>query len=381
VSPSPRPGRRRARPALALLLAASLVACTYEESPIEDDAEVRISTTVVGTDGRPAEGAEVVLGAGATLSDLLAFSCGPLLGLCLPDGDERSEAVDEQGRAVFDLRGSDTKTLLGGKRTLSMSVAQPRRAEGSLGRGAAVALFEVESEQVALGSLVLWDTRLEVDGEGRSRSVVMGPLPPRATTASLVVEDAQGNLLVTVDGVKDGSPFDGRLLEDVPGRAAVQVDGSLEGAEAVLWRSSVWPVQGGLAPPSRGAACVRRDRSGAATVTRACGLTDGDLLTQGPRAKEDCGGLTGTALTTCRDVSSRTEVDLGSVRSVELVVLRGSAFAVPVEVSSDGRTWRPFGRRPPAAAPPAGVQVLRGAQQVRYLRWAGGEDLTEVSAW
>lgn len=375
-------GRRGSRPwSAGLLVMIVLAGCTYEDSPVDDDAVITVSSRVVDSAGRGVDGAEVRLGSVGALSDLLGFVCLPVT-FCSRDGASKELRSGADGAVEVTATGSETKTLLGGKRLLTLGAASPALPVGALGRGGVEAAFEVESEQVRLGALPLWEPTVTVGGSGVGRRVGFGSLPGGGAGADLVVTDAGGSVVARIGGVKEGSALDGRLLEDLAVRAAVVVAGDLEGAQGVQWRSPTWPVTGQLRPPSRGAACVRVDRDARATVTRDCGLTDGDLRTQGPRAADDCARLAAEPLALCRERVATTTLDLGAVRAVELVVLRGSTRRVGLEVSADGRSWRGFGPQAQLTDPdPGGFQVVRGKDRVRYLRWADAEDLVEVTAW
>lgn len=371
------------RLAAALVGAALATSCGGTPSPVDPSADVEISGQVVGADGRPVKGAEVRVVAGGGFSDLLGlvpvlrWSC--VGGGCA--GLDETLRTGADGRVRVRTKGQETRTPAGNARAMALvAVDAADPPEGALGRGGAVQHFLVLQEQVALPPLALWRTAVSAASAGSRLRISFTPLADPNVKYGWDFADLQGNSLVDVD-LGGGRTVDARLLEDFPGRMAVTA--ALEGAAAdTAWRSPVYPYQGTLRPPSRGAACIRRDRAGKATVHRPCGLTDGSLRTTGPVPSDDCVDLSDAATTLCRDRAGPVDIDLGRAHDISLVVVRGVQFTTPVLTSVDGVTWTPLGRDE-IAPDSKGTLVLESPPRpARYVRLAAsGEETPEVAVW
>ncbi|HSA20119.1 MAG TPA: discoidin domain-containing protein, partial [Myxococcota bacterium] len=163
--------------------------------------------------------------------------------------------------------------------------------------------------------------------------------------------------------------LDLRVLEDAQGtllaRARFENTAWDRQVDTLELYSGAVPFAGTAgAPPSRGAACTLAGQS----YPGGCPLTDG-----------------GMELSTSPD--GLAQIDLGAVRAVELVVLRGSFSALELSASLDGQSWTPLASGLTGdslqVTPPQPVQL-------RHLKLREGLDdygqqrsllLAEVSAW
>jgi hypothetical protein len=126
------------------------------------------------------------------------------------------------------------------------------------------------------------------------------------------------------------------------------------------------------APPSRDRPCrALLGRNRFATVTQPhCAVTDGDLTA--PARLSAGTGRTVTGVV----------VDLGRVRPVSLVVVRGMAGSVLVETSTNGRSYRRVGtaQGSPVAVHPPGRTAARYVR-VRAVDGLDESMVAEVSVW
>jgi hypothetical protein len=113
-----------------------------------------------------------------------------------------------------------------------------------------------------------------------------------------------------------------------------------------------------------------------------CPLTDGDFTTPIPAQTEPAC----PSGSTCDDARANhwAYVDLGSAKTISLVVVRGVSYASVVETSTDATNWTPL----PGNAQSATFSVtVPSGPAVRYvrIRAASTRDrisgLSEVSVW
>ena len=376
-----RPSRPLLPAALALLLA---VACDATPSPVADDAEIHITGRLV-SQGQPVADAEVSIVAGSGPSDFLGMLPGVgivCLGGACAGVDEKLRS-DEDGRVELTTTGLRTKTLAGNARTIALTAYDPGRVpEGAIGRGGSLQVFKVLQETVDLPPLELWRTPLSVERRGTKFFLRFTPSAMAGASYAWRVDDLQGNPLVDVTSLPADRSVDARLLEDFPGRMAVSARADTQLADVVA-RSAVYPLVGSLVPPSRGAACRRRDRDGRATLFRDCGLTDGNLRTIGPAAIGDCVDVLLSQRSVCHDRVDPVDIVLPKSRDVSLVVIRSASTIPTVLTSPDGTTWTVL--NPDRPAPSVGqrhtVVVAGSAAGVRYVRVQGAPGVTEVAVW
>ncbi len=357
----------------AVLLGGLLTAACGEQSRIDPDAAVTFSGTVRGPAGGPLADRPVRLASGVGDGDVALAVV--TLGLACTSGACRdrvaSARTTETGSYRLELQGRDTQTAFGGVRPQVLSAAAaPRGQEVS---GASVsARFVVQTNDVRLPPLRLVDPRLSVRGD-RARVGSSWTASPGAPYTLSFEGDDVVPAWQTVTG-RTSATLDSRVLEDTRGR--VVLSGALReeitGSDLdVVWRSpGTGYVSGAGAPPSRGRACTY---PGTASP---CALTDGDLTaTDAPPI--GCPSLSPSSSAAPCVPPTTVVVDLGGPVPAELVVVRGCSGGCAVDVSGDGRTFRPAG----SVADAFGAVRLPGAD-VRAVRVGLGRDgLREVSVW
>lgn len=368
-------------PALFAALAVALAGCSF--SSIEPDATVRVTGRALDAAGQPLAGVDVLLFKQADIGEVVfgaVLTVGSLGTVCLlpePPTICRSAhraTTDGAGRYEFEVKGSDTQGSLGTESTLHVTFAGPAAA------GSTSVSFTAEDTTVSLPEARLWSPAPKVAQRGGRIAVSWSPLPDGAGSDpaySLRLFRRGGSVLWTQPASRGSGVVDPRLLEDVPGAVAVGADALLEGgsgagtvrAHHLSARLPVRPTAG--APPSRGRPCgaVTGTAPPAAGGFSRCAATDGDLTAP---ARLEGGGeaVTGAA------------VDLGTARPVRLVVARGFAGQVLVEVSTDGRSYRTVatGSGPALAISP------QGSPRARFVRLRSPSGLdqglaSEVSVW
>lgn len=364
----------------ALVLALWLLAgCAT--SDVDPDATVRLSGRALDAAGRPLADTEVLLLKQADLGELVVgtvLAVGTLGTLCLvPDAPAvcaraKRTTTDADGRYTFEIKGSDTQGTLGSESTLSV-VLGDRRA------GTVVELA-VKDTRVRVPDARLWRSRAHL-----AAPIALGwsALPEGAgddVSYAVHLFDAGSGAPTYTQPAEDlRASIDPRLLEDVESTVAVAAYAALPGGRgtgdvrATYLSPRLTVAARAGAPPSRGRPCapVTGRQGRVAGPAPGCPMTDGDLssparLDAGARARV----VTGVAL------------DLGATRPVGLVVARGFAGQVLVEVSADGRGWQPVG----GGAGTTFTLVPPGGPSARYVRVrsATGIDQSlaaEVSVW
>jgi hypothetical protein len=186
------------------------------------------------------------------------------------------------------------------------------------------------------------------------------------------LDPTQGLALWSQSAAGTQARIDGRVLEDHRADAAVTARADLRGVDAVYLsaRKPVDPIAG--APPSRHHSCsaVTGTKRLAAVKQGDCAATDGDLLSPARLAGAHGKVVTGVV------------IGLGHAHGVALVVARGLAGSVVIELSTNGRTYH---RVAVADASTIAVHLPRRpvARYVR-VRSASGLDeslLFEVAVW
>lgn len=325
----------------ALLLGPlSLTAAGCSFSSLDPDEQVTISGRALDARGRPLVDTSVLLFKQADLGEVVFGSVlvvGSLSTVCLlPDApalcdDARTATTDADGRYRFELEGSDTQGTLGTESTLSVVFGQESSTTVS---------FTVEDADVSLPDARLWNARPRVTQQGGGIEVAWSPLPrgagDDAAYSAQLFEGRSPAPLWTEDASGGSADLDPRLLEDRSGAVAAGAGADLpdsDGADDVRasYLSRRLPVRGTAgAPPSRGRPCAAVTGTAPARDGRLsrCAATDGDL--------DEPARLRGRGSA----VVVGTVVDLGSARPVDLVVARGFAGQVLLEVSADGRSWQ-----------------------------------------
>jgi hypothetical protein len=358
---------------VAALLA--LAACS-EHSRVNPNATVHVTGSVVGADGRTLANRPVRLGSGVSTGDasfaFLTFGLACTTGSC--SGRVRSVSTSAEGTYDVTLKGRDTQSTFGEAESELLSVgAAPSGTQVS---GPSIsARFKIQAARVALPTLRLVDPRLGLSprpgGVAASwASVRPGPFALSFETASQVpvwrVRSTGTRILV-----------DARLLEDTAGRAVLSGgsrDAVVGSSVELTWRSPGVGYAAALgAPESRGRACAY-----SGITYSPCPLTDGDLSTAAP-VRVICPRSTPPSPTPAPACTSATRavIDLGASVPADLVVVRGCVGGCAVDVSADGRRFRPVG----SVSDDYGL-VRLPAQRVRAVRVGlGSQGLREVSVW
>ena len=368
----------------AVLAAMSLTVTGCSVSDVDPDATVRISGHALDARGRPLADAKVLLFKQADLGEILVgttLAIGTLSTICLlPDppavcNAARTVTTDEDGRYEFELKGSDTQGTLGTESTLNV-VFSGREAEGSTSVS-----FTVKDTSVTVPDARLWKAAPDVSDSGPIR-LSWNPLPAAvgddAEYSAQLLDADTGSVLWSQEASGDETTVDPRILEDRTGSVAVNAGTSLSGgsgtgdvrANYLSVRLPVGDTAG--APPSRGRPCaaVIGTKPTLAEPPESCPMTDGDLST--------AARLPGPG----KQTVSGVVLDLGSVRPVDLVVVRGFAGQFLVEVSTDGTAWQPLGSElgRTVAISPAG-EVSARFVRVRSPTGLDESLAAEVSVW
>jgi hypothetical protein len=298
---------------------------------------------------------------------------GSLGGVCLLPGapavchQGRTATTDSSGAYTFTIKGADSQGLVGDAATMDVVFAD--------GGASSTVQFKVLDTTVALPAARLWGTRPTVAAGGGAISIGYAPLPAAYGTGasySAQFQDPKTGASLWSQNAKGGSVrVDARVLEDHDAAAAVTARVSLaKGVHGIYATPHVNVRATAGVPPSRHRPCLAV--TGTTTVQTSpqptCAVTDGDLSKPGRLTAPRAAVVTGVV------------VDLGSVRRLNLVVARGVAGTVSIELSTDGRTYLKvaFQSGPTLAASFA-------AQPARFVRvHSDGLDeslLAEVSAW
>jgi hypothetical protein len=362
----------------AVLVLVALVGVGCESSQVAGNATITISGRVLRADGSPAGAVAVGLEREPTVGDVVAGALIVPLTLftaCLADRppalcrdrNVRRTTTAADGTYRLQVSGDDTQTGFGNARTLSLTAELPPGA-GEVGGAAVTAGFKVQTENLVLKDLQLWQPGVTVAPGRIGWDALAG-----AGGYQVGVEDAGGHRVWSFDSPGREVAFDPRILEDTAGSLAVSTRSqtTAEGTTvSVLRRSGRVAYRSVAGPPaSRGMPCTR------GTVALApCPVTDGDFTTVLPPQPALPASTTTTAAPAAGPTESVT-VDLGRSRDVSLVVVRGCSCQV--EGSVDGKTWTQLGR---SSGDTAVVPGRTGA--ARYVRVTGAlNDLREVSAW
>jgi hypothetical protein len=247
----------------------------------------------------------------------------------------------------------------------------------------------IKGQSVALPRLRFWDPSLEFDGA--SGDVTWEDLPTEGFGAllryALTFRSDRSrvdivNPLWYHDSTSPGERIDPRVLEDVPGTVYVTAitDAVLSGncsegcgREVELsYKSAATPFARGIAPPSRGKDCIVGNSQGRRISD--CYLTDGEFFFDTIRLP--CSETYG-----CGPEPKTVRIDLGRVRTVDLIVVRGCSFC-RVTTSVTGDRWEVV-RETDSGTGIEGVSLRVPEKEVRarYVRVNEVDSVTEVSVW
>ncbi|MEX2557822.1 MAG: hypothetical protein WEB06_19605 [Actinomycetota bacterium] len=373
----------------ALAVSLLLAACTASE--VDPDARIDVNGRVARGDGQPVAGVRVGLSREADAGEVFAVFAS--LGLACIDAHTtvclgaRIAKTGSDGRFTYRLTGKDTQGFAGQASTMVLTSGTGPRADEVAGP-ITTYRFQVQTEALDLPVRV-WEPRVEGRTGSFGGRVTWAPVPHgvlpglNAGTVEHTIEFRRGRGVVwTVARARSGFAFDARVLEDTQGTAAVtaRLDDQRVTDERgrridVVLRSGARAYESPAgAPPSRGRACFVPDAKGRLVTQSPCRLTDGEFSED--FSPSVCDGATGCVEPT----PLSTVVDLGTRRSLSLVVVRGCADRCTVETSRDRRTWRTVGV---AAGEDATLRVAPPVS-ARYLRVSAAVSiagLREISAW
>jgi len=364
---------------LSVAASGAVTGCSF--SKVDPNASVVVSGTALDSSGKPLANTKVLLFKQADIGGVIfggILALGSLGTVCLlPDApavcDKAHTArTDSRGRYRFDLKGEDTQGTLSTEATLNVVF--------SSARASTTVSFTVKETDVQLPQARLVDLAPHVAQPGGRIRVSWSGLPAaagrRASYSAQLYADRGQAALWTQAADGRSATLDPRLLEDRSGTVAVGARTDLSGGAGTgsvhgYYLSKHLPVRASAgAPPSRGKRCAAVTGTAPATDSpfSRCAATDGDLDT--------------AARLSGRGVVTGAVVDLGSVRPVSLVVGRGFAGQVLVEISDDGTT---FSTVATSSGSSVAVQVP-GNRRARYVRLRSPSGLdeslsSELSVW
>jgi hypothetical protein len=374
---------------LAMALVAVLGSCvSCRFSKVNPQATVMITGQALDASGRPLAGAPVHLFREADIGQLLLGSVvaiGTLGLICTQPGSPapchsaHSATTDADGNYRFEIKGSDTQGLIGNVNSLDVVVAAPG---SGVTAPSTVLRFIADTTSVRLPPARLWNAAARVNQTPAQIRLGWNALSGgygRSVSYSAELLDAHQQSLWAQSASNSSTVIDARLLEDQAGAMAAASahatvsGGTNAGTVHASYLSARLPVRATAgAPPSRGRPCsaVTGTTTLPTTPQRVCPVTNGDL-----RSPARLVGAQGQVVT-------GVVVDLGAVRPVHLVVVRGVAGQFVIELSSDGVRFQPVDTALGSAvafAPP-------GAPTARYIRVRAPSGLDEslmvqVSVW
>ena len=334
--------------------------------------------------GSPAEGAAAALTRETGVGELFGgffLASFTLFTACLADpppaicrgGFRRTATAGVDGTVLFHLQGTDAQTTFGTASTFALGAGAP--AEGP----ATTYRFRIQTQQLALPDLRLWDPDFRLPGPGQATwDRLPGTGFGDGSGYRVLFETPAGGSVWAFPSDGTQLRYDARVLEDSQGDAVVVARRKLhaEGTDVDAVYGSARAAYVSLAgpPPSRGAPCSLQVGTEPASVLSPCPLTDGDLTDPlGP----DSPGTASTSTSGAARPSSAT-VDLGSVRPIALVVVRGCACRV--EASDEGSAWSGLGSLGAADSSLVPPRPVR-ARFVRVATTGSLGALREISVW
>lgn len=368
-------------PALLAVATLAVTGCSF--SSVDPDSSVQVTGRALDASGKPLADARVLLVRQADIGQVLfgtVLAVGTLSTVCLlPEppaicAKARTATTDSEGRYHFEVKGADTQGSLGTEATMNVVFSDGREASTTLS-------FAAKDTDVTLPDARVWNLRPRVSARPGRVEIEFKPLPSgagrRTSYGAEVFDGDAGSALWTQPARGSHAEVDTRLLEDRDGAVAVSAHTELAGGSGTGdvragYLSPRLAVRAGSGPPpSRDRRCAAVTGTAPVVTTRwsRCAATDGDL--DRPARLSAPGGAIVTGVV----------VDLGAPRAVDLVVARGFAGQLLVEVSSDGRTFR-------TVATSAGTTAVspQGRPSARFVRLrspAGVDEslLSEVSIW
>ena len=326
---------------VAAALGLSLPGCNGF-SKLDPNAAVHVSGRVLAADGTPAKGARVLLFKESDIGEVavgLTFAIGSLGVVCLTPvapsvcAGARKVTTGSDGGYSFDLHGSDTQGSIANASTFDVTALVPAPGGGNV---VSTVRFEIQRAELTVPDLRVWAASPDVSTAASEVSVRWPDLPRDGYGASPAytvrwLDGAAQQAVWAVSNAAPGVRADARVLEDRSGNIEVDADTTMPGPDTdfrFTYSSQPIAFRGPAgAPPSRGDPCYAYGGDGRPVAVTPCHLTDGDLFTHAGLQTGACSGCTAPT-------HSAAYVDLGRVRPVSLVVVRGGASFLLVE----GRT-------------------------------------------
>lgn len=331
----------------------------------EKGSTVTITGRVERADGAVATG-QVLLEKPPSASELAAAAFTAGLSCLQPsatiDCSDYTRLALSEGAFSTTVPEADTRGTFGDRPFFLYAGAQ---GAGSLA-GASVAVQAYFRQQpVALPLLRLWEPTFTTSASGMELTVA-GSEPAALGCMTRSSHELQFRSARGLLWSQAGGPVDLRVLED----DAVALSGLAHfkseftrAVSSVWFRSGEVTVQGTAGrPPSRGASCAL----GTQPQSSSCALTDG-------------------ALTTTVVNDGAATIDLGAVRTLALIVVRGALTSATLEGSTDGASWTPL-----ASGLSGAFVAAPSTASARFVRLSEGRDeqnqqrmlsVSEVSVW
>jgi hypothetical protein len=363
-------------------------------APPDNAGAATVTGRLLHHDGTPAADAPVVVEKEPKSGDL--FGIFVSLGLaCLSSPPAFAGCRSSHGRTAAD--GAFSVRL----KTHSTQAVYDLVGGGSSGAAAVQARLKIPGDNQPTPDLELWEPAWSVTGPVPAARANWTPVAGlRASNvdyqlrfdANPARQDLTGPVW-SFPASDRGVMFDGRVLEDIPVTATVTATLPNHQAPAPLlslnWTAaSLTPPLHPGPPPSRGKPCSGRSASGPAVPLTPCRLTDGDFGQPNfAQLAPPCPTTTSaSAASACSQPQVRDlTVDLGSVRQVSLVVVRGCPFGCTIDVSGGPNAWVPVGQVDRASTSDNGLIKLPLALPARYVRVSsepgGAGFVRELSAW
>jgi hypothetical protein len=374
----------------AFLAAAVFASCTA--SNLSANENVSVTGTANRPDGTPFVGATTVLVKEPDLGEAIAgiFTIALTIGLaCLSAtppticAQARTSVTDANGAFSFSMKGSDTQGSVGEASTFALAT-KDTPAAGQVTGASTTEQFIINVPNLPLPELKLWEPSIAFSATPSSANVTFGSVDSSygsGATTGVTFAEADGTL-VWLQAASSGQSIDARLLEDAKGNVVATANANSQAPQtsvAFYYQSAAVAFAGTAgAPPSRGAACFADATSGPVALTP-CPLTDGNLgVAMTPQSEPSCSSNCPTAA----PANNWAYVDLGSAKSISLVVVRGVYASCVVETSADAMTWAAL-----PGGPNSGIFSVTASGTARYVRVraASASDrvtgLAEISVW
>lgn len=334
------------------VIAAMGMACS--DSRLDRDADVVVTGVAKKADGSVLPQQKLVLVKELDVGEALAglTIVGSTLGFaCLAEQPPeicrtaRTSTTDATGSFRFQLKGADTQGTLGQASYFNLGT-RLAAGSGELDGPSATQRFQVQSEELAVPDVQLWEPQVTV--QAGAQSVVTTFTAPSGSAygsnihTGISVEDSSRNLVWAQDAA-GGDSIDARLFEDFAGGLVATARGDGVGPGSAwffAFRSAKHAFTGtGGAPVSRGKSCTVHQGMTPQDIAP-CPLTDGNLATGfTPVSEPSTSSSSSASGTRPATANNWVRIDLGAEQDLHLVVIRNLWPASIIEGSADGTAW------------------------------------------